>query len=321
MIGILLLAFLILIIGFILFRPLRLDSLTSQPHPAKDFPDALQRIEVLRRKESSSQIPESRLQFMSHGGRTERAIVLIHGYTNCACQFVELGNRLHAQGSNVLIVTMPHHGLANRLNTSQERLTSEELVAYTDEVVDIAHGLGEQVIVAGLSCGGLMAAWAGQNRKDVSLAMPIAPAFGLRKIPSFLTMAATNLFLILPNVYFCFFPERKSAGTPDHTYPRYSSRALAQIIRLGFAVRSRCRKEPPAARSLVVVTNANDQLVRNELTAQVVKAWRQHGANIKTYEFDAGLGLDHDMIDPAQPAQRIDLVYPHLIEFILQRIE
>jgi hypothetical protein len=78
------------------------------------------------------------------------------------------------------------------------------------------------------------------------------------------------------------------------------------------------RQQAPAAHKLIVATNANDASVNNDLTMNVVRDWQAHGANLSTYEFRADLRLDHDLIDPAQPAQHIDLVYPRLIELVNQ---
>jgi hypothetical protein len=49
-----------------------------------------------------------------------------------------------------------------------------------------------------------------------------------------------------------------------------------------------------------------------------VKLWQSRGASVNTYEFDASLKLDHDLIDPTQPHQQIDIVYPRLIELSSQ---
>jgi carboxylesterase len=64
------------------------------------------------------------------------------------------------------------------------------------------------------------------------------------------------------------------------------------------------------------VTNANDNAVNNGLTTTVVNNWRDHGANLTAYEFATDQGLGHDLIDPAQPDARTDLVYPRLIDLI-----
>ena len=88
-------------------------------------------------------------------------------------------------------------------------------------------------------------------------------------------------------------------------------------MRLGFAVTSAARRNPPAAGSLVVVTNANDSRVNREMIDQAVTLWQARApGKVSTYEFPASLGLDHDVIDPSQASARPDVVYPKLIELI-----
>ncbi len=294
--------------------PWNVPDLSSHPHPALDYATALQSLQTLMAQEPPGMNPVCRLQFLTHGQKVARAIILVHGFTNCPQQFRALGERFYDLGYNVLIAPLPHHGLADRLTGAQAQLTAEELAAYADQTIDIARGLGEHVTMLGISGGGVTTAWAAQNRSDVDLAVIISPAFGYKQIPTPLTAAVMNLYLFFPNSFKWWDPVLKSAASLPHQYPRYSTHALVQILRLGFAVRAQAQHSKPAARKLVVVLNANDDSVNNPLTMQVVKTWQSHAANLTTYEFEAGLKLGHDLIDPAQPYQRIDIVYPRLIE-------
>jgi carboxylesterase len=170
--------------------------------------------------------------------------------------------------------------------------------------------------MAGISGGGVTTAWAAQNREDIDLAVIISPAFGYKEIPTRLTAPVMNVVSILPDTYAWWDETLKTDSLPFHAYPRYSKHALAQFLRLGFGVLNEAQQQTPAAASILVITNANDTAVNNVLTANVVSTWTQNGANIKTYEFPAVQGLGHDLIDPAQPGQQIDIVYPQLIDLI-----
>ncbi len=314
-IGILCLAFLIVLL------PPNTHELTSHPRPADSYDEALRRIEAIRVGQDSALNPACHLQFMTHGQTVERAIVFAHGYTNCPKQFQALGEAFYASGYNVLITPLPHHGLADRLTTEQRLLTANELAAYADTAIDIAQGLGEQVTLIGLSGGGVVTAWSAQYRSDLDLAVLISPAFGLASIPTLLTYPAMRLFRLLPNFYKWWDPKLKEAIGPAYAYPRLATRALVNILYLAYAVRVAARRDSPSARAILVVTNANDADVNNALTAQVVEFWRVHGAkDLRTFEFDASLGLGHDLIDPSQPNQRTDIVYPKLIELINRQI-
>jgi len=303
-----------------LFKPAGVGGLTSQPDPAGDYTEAVERIEALRAQEASLALnPLCQLQFMTHGEKVERAIVFVHGYTNCPQQFSELGQEFYDLGYNVLIVPAPRHGLADRLTTDQAQLTAEELAAYADQVVDIAQGLGEHVSMAGISMGGAATAWAALHRSDLDLAVLISPAFGLQMIPAPATAPAVNAFLALPNLYQWADSDLKAENGPDYTYPRRSTRALAQTLRLGLAVQAQTAEVAPAARSMLVITNANDPSVDNALAAEMVASWRERGVDVETYEFAEDLQLKHDLIDPSQQTQPI--VYPQLVELITNATE
>ena len=301
----------------VVLLPADTRKLVSHPRPADSYDEALRRIEAVRAGYKAALNPACLLQLMTHNQKVERAIVFAHGYTSCPRQFQALGEAFYASGYNVLIAPLPQHGLADRMTTDQTRLTATQLAAYADTVIDIARGLGEQVILAGISGGGMVTAWAAQHRGDLDLAVTISPGFGFAQIPTSLTDPAMKLFRWLPNFYKWWDPKLREAVGPAYAYPRIATRALAQILYLSYAVRVAARREPPAARAILVVTNANDTSVNNVLTAQVVELWRARGArDLRTFEFDASLGLGHDLIDPSQPGQRTDIIYPKLIELI-----
>lgn len=308
----------ILILSLILalFIPWRAWTLSSHPHPVKSYEEAARQIEILRSDRQSQMNPDCLLQFLTHGHKVQQAIILVHGYTSCPAQFGALGQQFFHLGYNVLIAPLPHHGLANRLSDEQGQLTANEIAVYADEMVDLAHGLGEKVSMAGISAGGVTTAWAAQNRSDLDTAMIISPAFGYQQIPTWLTAPVMNIILILPDTFEWWNPKVKGNLGPSHAYPRYSKHALAEFLKLGFAVQVKSWARPPAAHRIIVVTNANDTSVNNELTAEIVDHWQRSGTYIETYEFPLSLGLQHDLIDPQQPNQPIDATYTQLIDLI-----
>jgi len=307
-----------LVAGFILLSiPPNPGHLISRPRPATGYPDAVQRIQDLLAEEGAEYNPVCRVQFMDHGEKTERAIVFIHGYTNCPEQFRRLGEMFFEQGYNVLIAPMPHMGLADRMTDEQSRLTAEEMAAYTDTVIDIGRGLGTHLTLAGLSAGGVMAAWAGQVRSDLDLAVLIAPGFGYTFIPAPLTVSFLNLLRLLPNSFQWWDPIHKMDISPDYGYPRFSTRALAEILRMGSLVRTEACRAPPVAGAIRVITNESDRSVLNAFTDQVVACWKRQGyQTVSAFTFEASLNLEHDLIDPTQKYQSVDIVYPKLVEWI-----
>jgi pimeloyl-ACP methyl ester carboxylesterase len=301
-----------------LFRPWGIKRLRSDPHPVKSYAAAVAQIEKLRSQAPPNLTPAGKLLFLTQGHRTKRVIVFIHGYSNCPRQFKQLGACFFALGYNVLSAPLPHHGLTDRMNTEHAQLTAEELLGYGDQMVDIARGLGEQVVLVGLSVGGNVTAWEAQTRADLNLAVVMAPVFGYQQIPLWLTPAVTNLCLIAPNFFQWWDPVLKTAAGVPHSYPRFASRALAQSLRLGYAVQAQARRQSPAARRILLVTNANDPSVPKTPIVALAKHWREHGAYLRTYEFPANWRLGHDFIDPEQPDANINAVYPRLVKLITQ---
>jgi carboxylesterase len=98
---------------FIILTPWNLSNLASHPRPVQNYAEALQRVEILRGQQPPEMNPVCQLQLMTHDKKVDRAIILVHGYTNCPQQFHALGQRFYDAGYNVLIAPLPHHGLAN----------------------------------------------------------------------------------------------------------------------------------------------------------------------------------------------------------------
>ena len=308
----------LVVIAASFFVPWNVYSLSSHPRPAQNYEEAVQRIEVLKANRLSEMHPDCVAQFMTHGQKVDQVIVLVHGYTNCPKEFVDLGKQFYDLGYNVLIAPLPHHGLKNRLTDEQGDLNANELAAYTDEVVDIARGLGNHLTIMGYSCGGVVTAWAAQNRSDVDTAVVMSPAFGYQAIPTLLTAPVMNYVIAAPDVFEWWDPELKAAESRDYTYPRYSKHALAQIMRFGFSVQVKSWFTAPSAKQVIVVTNANDDSVNNELTAKVTRHWLDHGAQLVTYEFPAGLKLPHDLVDSNKPNSNTPVVNEKLIELVTE---
>lgn len=87
-------------------------------------------------------------------------------------------------------------------------------------------------------------------------------------------------------------------------------------MRLGALVDREAGERAPAARRIVAVGNEADTAVNNAGLAAIVRKWRVQVSAVETHEFPANEGLPHDVIDPRQPDQQIDLVYPILIDLI-----
>jgi carboxylesterase len=293
----------------------RSRGLESHADPAADYDGAVERLAQLELLDDDTINPVCRSRGLLHGHKTDHAVVLLHGLTNCPQQWAPFADLLHARGVNVLLPRMPRHGLADRLTTDPGNLRAEELRDFGDRVVDIAAGLGDRVTIVGLSAGGIVAAWAAQYRPELDRAVLIAPSFGFTAVGRFAQMAFMNVVTAFPDVATQRFTKVDTAM--PYAYIGWSSRALGEVLRLAAATASAALCHRAAVQHLLVVTNANDTAVNNSLTRQLVAAWQAKGLQrVEYYEFDRSEKLEHDLIDPNNPNQQVDRVYPVLLDLI-----
>jgi esterase/lipase len=310
----------LIIILFVSLKPFRLN-LEIVANPASSYEEAVARIEVIHSEEAHLEDlnPICTTQLFTHGKKVANAIVFLHGFTSCPNQFTQLGEEYFEQGSNVYIPRIPRHGIADRLGNPLKGITAEELAKFAAQSTDIAQGLGERVIVAGLSGGGSMATWLSQARSDVDLAVMIAPFLGVKFIPRALNRPVTNLILLLPDFFQWWDPINKenNPNSMPYSYTRYPIHALFENMRLGFVAEEDAKHIMPAAGAILVITNANDGSVNNELIAEFESMWRKHGEQfLQTYQFPEELGLPHDIITAGRPDSNVGVVYPKLHELI-----
>ena len=294
------------------------ETLQSHPSPMPDYAAAFDRFQRLQETEGPEVSPVCRSILLTHGQRTERAVVFFHGYTNCPEQFRKLGQIFYELGYNVLIPRLPRHGLADRNVQNLSQLKAEELRDCADSSVDIACGLGRKVYVAGLSAGGTLAAWIGQNRSEVTRVMLIAPALGFARYDGTRFQKALAVLLpLLPDIrryWPDFDPEALALG---HTYPGFSSWALGQLLRVSVATFAGALNQAPRVQDVVLVTSRSDQAVSDYLVWQLIGLWRNRELfKFASVDFPKAIKIEHDMIDPTNKNQQTEIVYPVLIRLL-----
>jgi esterase/lipase len=291
----------VLVIGLI---PVPKEELPSHSNPIDDYENATAQINAILDAEKGVVREVCYSRFMTHGQKTERVYVLIHGMTNSPRQFVELGELLYAQGHNVFIPLVPHHGLIGADVGALKNINPEEMSAFADQILDLSAGLGEEVHVIGLSVGGTIASWSAQNRPEVTRVMLMAPMFGIGRIPNFLDFYAINIFTRIPNINFI------GPGEPvrEHVYRGQSSRGVAEAMLYGATIFKQVNSTEPGVTEIIIVTNANDHTVDNDNTKMLADIWESWGSDITRYEFPAELGLPHSLVDISEPGTDIDFV-------------
>ena len=282
--------------------------------PAASYNDGIVRLHAMMDRDDERIERSARTALYVHGARAPWSVVLFHGFTNNPGQYVDFAPELFVLGVNVVVPRMPLHGYADRMTDALKSLTADMLLATAYEAVDAAAGLGERVAVAGISMGGSISAHLAQYRPDVATAMPIAPDFGLLKLPRVLLDVLVPIVLALPNFFLWWDPRVKANQRPKAAYPRFSTHALMQTVRIGDAVYRAAKREPARAARIASVVNTHDPAVSNALTQEVVHRWqRHHSSGIEYVELN-DLPENHDIIEPDNPLARTDVVYPKLIE-------
>jgi esterase/lipase len=278
----------------------------------RDYASAVAAVVRRQQADRGKVAPGGHSILLTHGRRTPTAVVLLHGFSNSPLQFDSLGRILYRAGDNVYIPRLPYHGERTGGAALFAHITAEGLRAMSDSVVDAADGLGDTVVVVGLSLGGTMAAWVAQYRDDVRRVVIVAPLIALANVSPALEMPLVNLTVRLPNY--------TRAGAPDRREPDrelgWSTRAVGQILRLGLAVRRASAREAPASRDIAVLLNAHDRTIAAAPVLAMARRWAGRGAAVDVYQLPDTLGLPHDVIDPRQAVRRLDVVYPAIAALV-----
>ncbi len=263
--------------------------------------------------DDASILPEAHTTLLADAP-TDLAVVLLHGFTNHPGQFREFAPLVRARGANVFVPRLPEHGDVDRMTTRLKRLTAEAWLASATEAIDIACGLGKRVAVLGISTSGLLCAYAVQYRADVWRSVPVSPFFALLQLPIGVSSAIGALLRFVPNMFLWWDPRVRAKQRPRTAYPRFSTRALGQALRIANLVYRDADREPPLAHEALTIVNRADPAVNNAVSADVSRNWHGlRGAGIAYREL-RDLPTNHDIIEPDNPLARTDLVYPILLD-------
>ncbi|HVX40580.1 MAG TPA: alpha/beta hydrolase [Gemmatimonadaceae bacterium] len=297
-----------LVFGLAAIFPLSTGEPRSHADPAHDYADAVARADAIIALDARVAAPGGSSILETHGARTPRAIVLLHGFTDSPRQFAALADSLYAEGDNVFVPRLPHHAMRGKDVSELAKLTAQELCDTGDEAVDIAAGLGDTVVVLGLSAGATVAAFVAEHRPEVQRAVMIAPAFEFTHAPSMLERSIVNISEHVPNFTRRAAPE---PGRPDRD-PGFATHGLAQVLRLGMTVRRDAERLLPPSAEMLFLVNAHDHTVKTAPVLDLAARWNRHGTPVSVYEFPDSLRLPHNIVDPIQRPTNGVAVYPVL---------
>jgi carboxylesterase len=258
---------------------------------------------------------------MHHDRKTRRVYVLMHGLTNCPAQFLRIAKALYAEGHNVMLPRMPYHGLTNRLSDDPGKLRLRDVAEWAAEALEIARGVGDEVIVAGLSVNGTTAAWIAQSRPDVKRVVIISPFYAPPGIPGFLQGSLGRFLVRIPNIFLWWDPSLKQElPGPPYVAPRFPTRVVGEFMVLGNYLKKSAGKSAPACHQIRVVLSAADPAIDLPLTKEITARWKKWpDRDVQEFIFPEEMKILHDMVDPHQPGQQLEVSEPELLRILTEK--
>ncbi|MFG1997205.1 alpha/beta hydrolase [Actinoplanes sp. NPDC048988] len=227
--------------------------------------------------------PESRSALLSHGDRTARAVLLLHGYTHGPQQMDALARDFHARGYNVWIPRMPNHGTNDP--QASHRGSVRDLISYASKGLDIAAGLGDEIGVVGISAGGILAAWLAQHRDDVvRRLLLLSPFFGPAspKLPG-------------PAVRLLSFGYARGLLPDRRTSRGYSLAAVGRYLSIAQTLRTPPR--PSGLRSIAMAISSLDDVVDTGAATSIPRRMAEAaGIPLHALALPEALGIGHNTL-------------------------
>nr|AGU11695.1 Alpha/beta hydrolase family [uncultured organism] len=240
---------------------------------------------------------ECRSQALVHPEKTAKAVLMLHGYTSCPKDYVEMAQLFYDRGYNVYVPREPHHGLQNVATSSD--VGAIGLVEYADESMDVVAGLGEEVGVIGMSGGGVLATWLAENRTDsVSHLLALSPFYqpDSSQAPPLVLKPLTVLF------GYRVLPDRNVGDT------NFTLSGLGQYLRIV----ANLEEEPknPELRSVAVAWSAEDPYIdQGEAVERPDNLADANGLKLATHEFGPERNLPHNIVAAQELGDRAEETY------------
>jgi pimeloyl-ACP methyl ester carboxylesterase len=274
----------------------------SHPNPAHSLDDAWQRVEALRTAEEGAvhSAGHTRLLAPTDPAPETPTVVLMHGLTMTPDQFAWVGGVLRDAGYRVLLPLMPDHGRTDGSSAALADVRAEDLTAWADSVIDIAHGFGGPVWVLGLSAGGLMASWCARVRPEVTRVAAIAPFAAPHGYRWSIVRMAARLEGMLPATMHYWDPVLQAdAELSPYGYPGFPLRGASAYMRVSEALRDGRLAQQPNLESAVLVLNDGDDQVSDPRARELFRsAFYETAIRYEEITLPGSLGWKHDFIDP-----------------------
>jgi carboxylesterase len=275
--GAVLVVVLLLVVGAIYAWPLGLDEGTARPVSPTEARTRVAQV-VARDAADPTVTAECRTQALVHRGRAAKAVLMLHGYTECPAQFSSLARRYYDQGYNVFVPRAPRHGVTDP--KAHAGLHADELLAYASESLDLATGLGDEVGVVGISGGAALATWLAVHR-PVHRLLALSPFYA----PS---TAQSPAWQVKPVIVLYGY-----RLLPDHFNDvGFSYAALSQYLRIA---RNLEGKPNSALKSVGLATSEADTFIDLGHAAAVTSALGRSNSLV----IPASWGIGHNIVTRA----------------------
>lgn len=220
----------------------------------------------------------------SHGEKTAKAVVLLHGVGACPASMYGLADKFYEEGYNVYVPRLPHHGFTD--NKLHGQVKASELVDAMNEIAGVMSGLGEEIGAVGHSGGGTLATWLAQYGDGLfSRVLLLAPFYE----PSTKYAAKWQLPL-MRNLY-------GNHLLPDQIFEdTLSYRALANYMTIKQNYKADSKAEN--LKHVGVVQAELDEYIDADLAESIPQAMADaSGASYKRVVLPASTGVGHAIVE------------------------
>jgi carboxylesterase len=235
---------------------------------------------------------QCRSRFLLHPTATPKVFLFFHGITAAPYQFDQLGQSLFQSGHNVLVPLLPGHGQAGDWGKENPPPLPEDIGIYQEFVLQWlgrAQELGRQVIVGGLSAGGVLAAWlAIDHASRVDRALLFAPYLS----------NSTILVDLISNSSQGYFAWQDAAGRERAGYPGFRFPALKVFPNLGRELLQRAGTQATAP--MFILSTATDAAVKNDDHKALFEQVRSRQPLSWYYCFPPAMAVPHAMMAPEE---------------------
>ncbi|HEY3337455.1 MAG TPA: alpha/beta fold hydrolase [Propionicimonas sp.] len=286
---------LVVLLALVTFTSITDPYLAPHPHATTTYAAATAGIQAVAATEATMDLqPEGHSIAMLTGAPSAKAVVIFHGYTVLPEQFRLIGAAYLAQGYNVWIPRLPHHGMSDRMTDEFSRITATELRDFVDASVDIGAGLGDELTVIGISGGGSLGVLAGFERPEVDhtvLLTPLLHPLGYEEWQDRPLVRALRLSPV--DVWNWWSDEQKEKNVQGYDYPRFSLKGIAGL--LSMFQWTDAQNKAPAHSTFTLVRNDGDPRIDGAFNERFLTRLVPEG-RIGVVVIPASAGLGHDLV-------------------------